>query len=297
MSRFASARHLASWAGQCPGNDQSAGKRRSGKTREGSKWLDFALEEAAMAAIRVKANYPAAQYQRLKPAKTRPQTRPRGGQALTAQRDLAHALDRRDLPRPRRPLLHPTRPRTPDQAPRQTARTSRTPRHARGGSRGSLSELFLSGKGSSGARGRQSAACRRYEHSRFRPGCERVRTVVPDARPGRQASAPSRRVRTTVTAGESGRKPGPRSTVPCRLKRRRADPSPTGTPIRGRASCERTTGRRRRPPRNRAARYRRHPGGATGVLNQQPAPRRTRRDDLIALPSTWVIARIAGRTQ
>jgi transposase len=67
MSRFPSARHLASWAGQCPGNDQSAGKRRSGKTRNGSKWLDFALEEAAMAAIRVKANYPAAQYQRLKP--------------------------------------------------------------------------------------------------------------------------------------------------------------------------------------------------------------------------------------
>jgi transposase len=67
MTCFPSPRHLASWAGQCPGNDQSAGKRRSGKTREGSKWLDFALEEAAIAAIRVKANYPAAQYQRLKP--------------------------------------------------------------------------------------------------------------------------------------------------------------------------------------------------------------------------------------
>jgi transposase len=67
MSVFPSARQLASWAGQCPGNDQSAGKRRSGKTRDGSKWLDYALEEAAMAAIRVKANYLAAQYQRLKP--------------------------------------------------------------------------------------------------------------------------------------------------------------------------------------------------------------------------------------
>jgi transposase len=67
MSRFANARHLASWAGQCPGNDQSAGKRRSGRTRNGSKWLDIALEEAAMAAIRVKANYLAAQYRRLKP--------------------------------------------------------------------------------------------------------------------------------------------------------------------------------------------------------------------------------------
>jgi transposase len=67
MTCFASARHLASWAGQCPGNDKSAGKRRSGKTRNGSKWLDFALEEAAMAAIRVKGHYLEAQYRRLKP--------------------------------------------------------------------------------------------------------------------------------------------------------------------------------------------------------------------------------------
>ena len=57
MTRFATARHLASWAGLCPGNNKSAGKRRSGKTRDGSKWLDFALEEAAMAAIRVKGHY------------------------------------------------------------------------------------------------------------------------------------------------------------------------------------------------------------------------------------------------
>jgi transposase len=67
MTVFATARHCASWAGQCPGNDESAGKRRSGKTRNGSKWLDIALEEAATAAIRVKASYLAAQYQRLKP--------------------------------------------------------------------------------------------------------------------------------------------------------------------------------------------------------------------------------------
>ena len=37
MSVFPTAGHLASWAGQCPGNDQSAGKRRSGRTRKGSK--------------------------------------------------------------------------------------------------------------------------------------------------------------------------------------------------------------------------------------------------------------------
>jgi transposase len=67
MSVFPSEKHISSWAGQCPGNDQSAGKRRSGKTRNGSKWLDYALEEAAMAAIRVKDSYLAAQYQRLRP--------------------------------------------------------------------------------------------------------------------------------------------------------------------------------------------------------------------------------------
>jgi transposase len=67
MSRFPSERHLASWAGQCPGNDRSAGKHRSGKTRHGSKWLDTALTEAAMAAIRTNDVYLAAQYQRLRP--------------------------------------------------------------------------------------------------------------------------------------------------------------------------------------------------------------------------------------
>jgi transposase len=67
MSVFATAGHLASWGGQCSGNDQSAGKRRSGKTRRGSKWLDDALKNAAMAAIRTNDSYLQAQYRRLKP--------------------------------------------------------------------------------------------------------------------------------------------------------------------------------------------------------------------------------------
>jgi len=67
MSVFPSARQLASWAGQCPGNDQSAGKRRSGRTRKGSKWLNDALKDAAMAAIRTNDSYLQAQYQRLRP--------------------------------------------------------------------------------------------------------------------------------------------------------------------------------------------------------------------------------------
>ena len=66
MSVFPSAGHLASWAGRCPGNDQSAGKRRSGRRRRGSKFLGT-LQEAALAATRVNGSYLQAQYQRLKP--------------------------------------------------------------------------------------------------------------------------------------------------------------------------------------------------------------------------------------
>jgi transposase len=65
MGRFPSAGHLASWAGLCPGNHQSAGKRRSGKTRKGSPWLRAALAEAAQAAGRTKGTYLGAQYRRL----------------------------------------------------------------------------------------------------------------------------------------------------------------------------------------------------------------------------------------
>jgi len=68
MSCFPTAGHLASWAGQCPGNDQSAGKRRSGRTRKGSKNLNLALKDAAMAAIRSNGTYLQALYRRKRPA-------------------------------------------------------------------------------------------------------------------------------------------------------------------------------------------------------------------------------------
>jgi transposase len=67
MSVFPTAGHCASWGGQCSGNDQSAGKRRSGRSRKGSKWLNDALKNAAMAAIRTNDSYLQAQYRRLKP--------------------------------------------------------------------------------------------------------------------------------------------------------------------------------------------------------------------------------------
>jgi len=65
MSRFPSAKHLASWAGMCPGHHESAGKRRSGKTRKGSPWLRATLIEAGWAASHTKETYLAAQHRNI----------------------------------------------------------------------------------------------------------------------------------------------------------------------------------------------------------------------------------------
>jgi transposase len=65
MSRFPTAKHLASWAGMCPGNHESAGKRHSGRTRKGNGALRATLVEAAQAARRTKGTYLAAQFRRV----------------------------------------------------------------------------------------------------------------------------------------------------------------------------------------------------------------------------------------
>jgi transposase len=65
MSRFPTPGHLASWAGVCPGNHESGGRRKSGKTTKGNRWLRDALGTAAMAAARSKNTYLGAQYARL----------------------------------------------------------------------------------------------------------------------------------------------------------------------------------------------------------------------------------------
>jgi transposase len=65
MSCFPTDGHAASWAGLCPGNNESAGKRKSGKTRKGDQWLRRYLMEAAWAAIRKKGSYLSALYHRL----------------------------------------------------------------------------------------------------------------------------------------------------------------------------------------------------------------------------------------
>ena len=65
MTTFPSAAHLCSWAAICPGQNETGGKSRSGKTRKGNRWLRGALTEAAWAAARIKDSYAAGQYRRL----------------------------------------------------------------------------------------------------------------------------------------------------------------------------------------------------------------------------------------
>lgn len=66
MSRFPTAAHLVSWAGLCPRNDQSAGKRRSTRLKKGAPWLKTTLVQCAWAASRTKGSYFQAQYHRLR---------------------------------------------------------------------------------------------------------------------------------------------------------------------------------------------------------------------------------------
>lgn len=65
MSRFPTAGHISSWSGLCPGNNESAGKRRSGKTRKGNKILKAIMVECAQVAKKNKNTFFYAQYQRL----------------------------------------------------------------------------------------------------------------------------------------------------------------------------------------------------------------------------------------
>src|SRR4030095_9885452 len=66
MTRFATAAHLCSWGAMCPGQNESAGKRRSGKTRDGNRYLRGALIEAGLAATRARETALQARYYRVK---------------------------------------------------------------------------------------------------------------------------------------------------------------------------------------------------------------------------------------
>jgi transposase len=93
MTQWPSARHLASWAGLCPGNNESAGKRRTGKTTKGSRWLRRVLVQAAWAAARTKETYLRTHYWRL--CKRRGEKRALIGVAHTILVMIYHMLSRR----------------------------------------------------------------------------------------------------------------------------------------------------------------------------------------------------------
>jgi transposase len=94
LSRFPTAKHLASWAGMCPGNHESAGKRKSGKTRKGSRWLRQVLIEMAHGAARSKQTYLAALYRRLARRRGAKKALIAGGHALLVI--VYHVLTRQE---------------------------------------------------------------------------------------------------------------------------------------------------------------------------------------------------------
>ena len=93
MSVWPSARHLCSWAALCPGNRESAGRQRSGRTRRGNRWLKGVLLQAAWAATRVKGGYLGAQFRRL--ARRRGEKRAAVAVAHSILTIVYHVLKRR----------------------------------------------------------------------------------------------------------------------------------------------------------------------------------------------------------
>jgi transposase len=93
MERFPSAKHLASWAGVCPGNHESAGKRKSGQPTKGNQSLRTILVEAAWAATNAKGTFLRAKYQRL--VKRRPKQKALGAIAHRLLVISYHLLKRR----------------------------------------------------------------------------------------------------------------------------------------------------------------------------------------------------------
>ena len=139
MSRFPTEHHLASWAGMCPGQRESGGKKHSAATRKGSKWLRGTLTESAKAVVRTKGTYLSARYHRIKSRRGHAKaTIATAHKILTA---AYHVLDRRPLQRARRRILLPPRHREHRTLPptaHQTARTPRPPSHPRTPTRGRL---------------------------------------------------------------------------------------------------------------------------------------------------------------
>ena len=129
MSRFPTAKYLASWAGTTPGNNESAGRVKSSRTRPGNPYLQGALGASAMSIARTPGTFLHARYRRIAPRAAKSQRR---HPAHPPDRDLAHGSHRHPLRRPRRRLLHPPPARSNQTTGHPPARSHGLPRHARG---------------------------------------------------------------------------------------------------------------------------------------------------------------------
>jgi transposase len=118
MTRFPTAGHLASWAGTCPGSNESAGRVKSTSTRPGNPYLKGALGIAAMSAARSKGTYLSAKYRRIA-------SRRGPVKAIVLEQDHQRCA----LRRPRRRLLHPPQPRQDQAARHRPAAPDRIRRH------------------------------------------------------------------------------------------------------------------------------------------------------------------------
>src|SRR5215211_3362990 len=128
MTVFPTAGHLASWAGRCPGNNITGGRRRSGKPTKGNRWLADVLTECAWAAARSRDTYLAAQLLAAGAAHRQEEGRDRRGPLHPGHR-LVPAGWRLRLPRPRRRLLHPALQRPCPPAGRRPTPGPRLPGH------------------------------------------------------------------------------------------------------------------------------------------------------------------------
>ncbi len=120
MSCFPTAAYLAWWAGMCPGHDESAGKRNSGKTRKGNPWLRATLVEAAHAAARTRRSHLNVQYHRI--AARRGRKRAAVAVGHTTLVAIYHMLQRKTGPLAR--LLRPQEPAGPGVPPGPANRSS-----------------------------------------------------------------------------------------------------------------------------------------------------------------------------
>ncbi|QDR80287.1 transposase [Sporomusa termitida] len=112
MSHFRNQHAFSNWTGTAPGNNESAGKRKSGRTTHGNKTLKSTLTQCAKSAVKSKYSFFSAQYQRL--ASHRGKNRATMAVAHSMACDFLCSL-RRGVQRPRRALLHSIQPREEDQ--------------------------------------------------------------------------------------------------------------------------------------------------------------------------------------